>query len=389
MTWSHPVAPSATGTMIILGLETSCDETAAAVVGGGTQVRSNVVWSQHELHEKYRGVVPEIASRAHLERLWPVVQAAIREADVTIEDIDAIAVGHRPGLIGSLIVGVSAAAALAWSTGKPLIGVDHVQAHLWAAYLRQSSPCNEDDLLPETVNATSTSRPTHQPKDPTCDYPALGLVVSGGHSSIYLVHSPQQMQLLGRTIDDAVGEAYDKAAVILGLGYPGGPALDKLAQTGNAFAVDPLPRSMLGPDSLDFSFSGLKTALLYRVRGHPTGRGSAASFARSTSELTDVERRDLAAAFQDAAIDALIQKLQRAAVQLEVHSIVIGGGVSANSLLRQRGTALGDRLGLPVRIPVPQLCLDNAAMIAGLAHAHLNSGHINDLDLPAIATTDS
>ena len=325
--------------MLILGLETSCDETAAAVVEGGTLVRSNVVWSQHALHERYRGVVPEIASRAHLQRITPVVQQALDDAGVDLSQIDAIAVGNRPGLIGSLLVGVSAAKGLAWSLGKPLVGVDHVQAHLYAAQL--------DSLTPE--------------------YPALGLVVSGGHTSLYRVDSPLDVLPIGRTIDDAIGEAYDKAAVILDVPYPGGPNLDRLAQTGNATAHR-LPRSLLAPDSLDFSFSGLKTSLLYAVRGQPHGRGPDAQFLRSAAELTEAERADFAASFQAAAVDAVMIKLGRAAGQGSYRSLIVGGGVSANSWLRQRVGVFGDEHGLSVHLPPDPLCVDNAAMIAGLAY---------------------
>lgn len=368
---------------LILGLETSCDETGAAIVEDGVVVRSNVVWSQHKLHERYRGVVPEIASRAHLERLMPVVQEALANAGCGFAELDAIAVGNRPGLIGSLIVGVSAAKALAWSLQRPLIGVDHVQAHLHAAVL-QSDPSS-----------------TGSPSSPIL-YPALGLVVSGGHTSLYRLDGPLQLTLLGRTIDDAVGEAYDKAAVILDLPYPGGPNLDRLAANPDA---DPgrfaLPRSLLGDASLDFSFSGLKTALLYAVRGHPVGRGPNARFTRSAAELTDADRRDLAAAFQHAAIDALIAKIERAldagpdggiggrANGSAFRSVVIGGGVSANSLLRRRAGELEQRRGLPVRIPAFAYCLDNAAMIAGLAHHRHVAGDFDTLALPAIATTGS
>lgn len=359
---------------LILGLETSCDETAAAVVADGVSVLSNVVASQHELHEPYRGVVPEIASRAHLERLNPVVREALHEADIDFAQVDAVAVGNRPGLIGSLLVAVSAAKALAWSLDKPLIGVDHVEAHLHAAFLaeRRDSSGQRSEIRDQR-------------------FPALGLVVSGGHTSLYELTAPTQLTLLGRTIDDAVGEAYDKAAVILDLGYPGGPMLDELAQTGDASACD-LPRSLLEKDSLDFSFSGLKTALLYTVRGHPQGKGDKAAFERTADDLTDKQKRDLAASFQAAAVDALVIKMRRAVEQLDIagrrpKTLIIGGGVSANSLLRRRCRELGDELDIPVHIPAMPYCVDNAAMIAGLAHEKLQRNEIDDLDLPAIATT--
>ncbi len=362
---------------LILGIESSCDETAASVVQDGCVVRSNVIASQHDLHRRYRGVVPEIASRAHLERILPVLQQAMQEARARPGELDAVAVGNRPGLIGSLIVGVSAAKAVAWSLHKPLIGIDHVTAHLYAPTLSNTAYTN-------ALRADTES-------DAAPAYPALGLVVSGGHTSLYRVQSPTQVQPIGRTIDDAVGEAYDKAAVILGLGYPGGPHVDKTAQQGNPQAVR-LPRSLLGKDSLDFSFSGLKTALLYAVRGKPQGRGGNTSFERSAQDLTDAQRADFAAAFQAAAIDTLIIKLSRALDQSiqqgrPAQSLIIGGGVSANSLLRQRVTDLGKDRGLKVCIPAMAYCLDNAAMIAGLAYHHWQAQQFDTLELPAIATS--
>ncbi len=366
-----------TAVPLILGIETSCDETGAAVVEDGALVRSNVVWSQHELHQRYRGVVPEIASRAHLERILPVIHEALDKAACGLADLSAIAVGNRPGLIGSLIVGVSAAKALAWSLQLPLIGVDHVQAHLHAAALGHAGVAKSNSDTPGTLH-------------PAPDFPALGLVVSGGHTSLYRLDSPTQLTLLGRTIDDAVGEAYDKAAVILNVPYPGGPNLDKLARSCDA---DPtrfdLPRSMLAPDSLDFSFSGLKTALLYAVRGHPVKRGGGASFQRSIGDLSADDRRDLAAAFQHAAIDTLMLKIERALQRCDARCVIVGGGVSANSLLRQRAAAFSEAHGIPVHVPAMAFCLDNAAMIAGLAAHHLDAGCVDDLNLPAIATTGS
>ena len=368
---------------LILGLETSCDETAAAVVQDGVLVRSNVIATQHKLHERYGGVVPEIASRAHLERISPVITEALAKADATFDQLDAIAVGNRPGLIGSLLVGVNAAKALAWSLGKPLVGVDHVKAHLYAGVMvvapSSGAPSRQGGALgarpaqatdaSNSVGASSDAGDRARMAPPFRDgalelFPALGLVVSGGHTSLYELQSPVEMRVIGRTIDDAVGEAYDKVAVILNVGYPGGPKLDKLAQTGDP-ASHKLPRSMLDGESLDFSFSGLKTAMLYAVRGHPVGRGSEATFERSADDLSEEEKRNLAAAFQDAAIDTL----------------------SANSELRKRATELGKERGLEVRLPPMSLCLDNAAMIAGLAHEQLRRGQVSDLGLEAISTS--
>ena len=367
----------------ILGLESSCDETAAAVLADGRRVLSNVISSQHELHERYRGVVPEIASRAHVERLWPVVEQAVTQAGMSLREVEAIAVGNRPGLIGSLVVGVSAAKALAWALQKPLLGIDHVQAHLYAPHLAPGLPG-------AGCGVTEQGADRRQAGGYMNNYPALGLVVSGGHTTLYRVDSPTQLHRLGGTIDDAVGEAYDKAAVILDAGYPGGPAVDRLAQRGDPQgpgAVD-FPRSMLGKDSLDFSFSGLKTALLYAVRGHPVGRGEYATFERSIDDLTDTHRANLAAAFQAAAMDAILKKLQRGIDHMTASgtppkALLLGGGVTANSELRKRV----ESLPIPALLPALPYCLDNAAMLAGLAHHRLLAGEADGLDLPAIATT--
>lgn len=371
---------------LILGLETSCDETAAAVVRDGRWVLSNVIATQNDLHARYGGVVPEIASRAHIERISPVIDEALQQAGLGWQDLGAIAVGNRPGLIGSLLVGLSTAKAIAWALGKPLIGVDHVRAHLYAAHLAPQPP--------RAPGVSPAVPPADQPSIPLPDapaYPALGLVVSGGHTSLYALDHPLHARLLGKTIDDAVGEAYDKVAVILQLPYPGGPNLDKLARTGNPKAYD-LPRSLLSEDSLDFSYSGLKTAMLYLVRGKPVGRGKEAHFERSASDLTDQQRRDLAASFQAAAVRTILQKLDRAIDQLaaqgqRVQSVIVGGGVSANSHLREMSQAWAQKRGVRAFLPGMAYCMDNAAMIAGLAHVQLQAGDIATLDLPAIATT--
>lgn len=350
--------------MLILGIETSCDETAAAVVRDGREVLSNVIASQHELHEEYGGVVPEIASRAHVERILPIVRRSLAEAGVGLREIGAVAVGHRPGLIGSLLVGVSAAKGLAWSLGVPLVGVDHVQAHLYAGLLRSPGESGH-----------------HDGSDA---FPALGLVVSGGHTVLYRMRGAIEMERLGSTIDDAVGEAYDKAAVILGLGHAGGPKVDALARGGNERAVT-LPISRVAPGSLDLSFSGLKTALLYKVRGFPGQEVP-------PPPLTDATRADLAASFQFAAVGALMLKVDRALAQLAdagepARMLIIGGGVSANSRLRREAAALAEKRKIGLRIPAMAYCTDNAAMIAGLAHARLEAGLVDDLSLRAMPTT--
>lgn len=353
--------PRTTDGPLILGLETSCDETAAAVVRNGHVVLSNVVASQHELHREYAGVVPEIASRAHLERLLPVIRKALVDAAIGFDELNAIAVGHRPGLIGSLLVGVSAAKALAWAVEKPLIGIDHVLAHLWAARLDDDEPLR---------------------------FPALGLVVSGGHTSLFRLDSPLSVRIIGRTMDDAIGEAYDKAATILGLTYPGGPKVDQLAAVGDESAHD-FPVSRLERDSLDFSFSGLKTALLYAVRGQPTRQPDGTlTYERDEHDLTAEARADFCAAFQRAAIRAIMVNVQRA---LDHHpdldSIIVGGGVSANSRLRDELERLSTDRSIPVRLPPHRYCVDNAAMIAGLAAERFRIGAFDDLALSAHPST--
>jgi N6-L-threonylcarbamoyladenine synthase len=364
---------------LILGIESTCDETAAALVADGWNVRSNVVATQVELHAKYRGVVPEIASRAHIENLLPVLTESLEgqgdketrghgegdsppsiplspgrlvplSSSIPWPSVDAIAVAHRPGLIGSLLVGVTAAKTLAWALGKPLIGVDHVHAHLYSVMLERNVP-------------------------PV--FPAVGLVCSGGHTALYRMGSWLDVEMIGSTIDDAVGEAYDKVAALLGLGYPGGPVLDRLAADGDPKAVK-LPRTLLGRESLDFSFSGLKTAVLYHVRGVPAkGMSPAATPARALSEQ---EVSDIAASFQAACIEVIVEKLRRAVREMGAKSVVIGGGVSANQGLRD---ALA-RFQIPVYFPLLRYCTDNAAMSAGLAHVLLEAGRTSPLDLDAV-----
>lgn len=347
---------------LILGIETSCDETAAAIVRRGRDVLAETVWTQHEVHRRFGGIVPELASRAHVERILPVLDETMRAASVGWRDLSAIAVTAEPGLIGSLLIGLTAGKALAWSTGVPLIGVNHVHAHLYAALL------NGDPL----------------------DAQALGLVVSGGHSSLFRLDPGFRPREIGRTIDDAVGEAFDKAATILGLGQPGGPAIDRLARCGNDRAID-LPVAQLGPGRFDFSFSGLKTALLYAVEGVPAppNRVRRADSGRSPAApepLDDTRRRDFAASFERAAIRAVTRTVDRA---LDTHDdarvLIAGGGVTANSRLRQELALLCERRGVTLRLPPPRWCLDNAAMIAGIAWRRAARGEHDDLALPARA----
>jgi N6-L-threonylcarbamoyladenine synthase len=354
----------------ILGIESSCDETAAAVVADGRRVLSSCVASQVELHARFGGVVPEIASRAHVEAVNPMIRRALDEAGVGPKDIDAIAVTSRPGLIGSLLVGLMAAKTLAWVWDKPLIGVNHVEAHAL-------SPVLEDEPI---------------------EYPAVALVCSGGHTALYECRGPVEMHPLGTTIDDAAGEAFDKVASILGLGYPGGPVVDRTAREGDPQAVR-FPRTLLKGQSLDFSFSGLKTAVLYHVEGAPGGRrgdgagptrrrrhAPGAGYGKGSGNLSPGEVADIAASFQAAVVDVLRIKIRRAARLANPRSIVLGGGVSANSALREAVGALAGKLGVELRLPKLRYCVDNAAMIAALGyHLHLRGEH-SDLRLPARAT---
>ena len=334
----------------ILAIESTCDETAASVVADGFDVRSNAVASQTELHAKYRGVVPEIASRAHIESILPVIREAMQTAGAGFDQIDAVAVAHRPGLIGSLLIGVTAAKTLAWSLGKPLIGVDHVHAHLYSIVLGKN-------LQPPT--------------------PAVGLVCSGGHTALYEINDWLNVRLIGSTIDDAVGEAYDKVSAILGLGYPGGPILDRLAASGDPKAVA-FPRTLLDRDSLDFSFSGLKTAVLYHVRGVPR-RGQDVKL-EANPPLDEGRLADIAASFQAACLDVIVEKLRRAVRATGARSVIVGGGVSANQGLRARLA----EFQLPVFFPPIQYCTDNAAMSAGLAHVYFERKIFSPLSLDAI-----
>ncbi len=336
--------------MKILGIETSCDETCAAVVSDGRRVLSSIVATQIEIHRKYGGVVPEIASRAHIEALVPVVAEALQEARTAADALDAVAVVHRPGLIGSLLLGLAAAKTLAWLRGVPLVGVNHIEGHIYAA-------CLERDALP---------------------FPCVSLIVSGGHTSLYRSEGPADHRLLGATTDDAAGEAFDKVASILGLEYPGGPSVDRAAEGGNPKAVT-FPRSWLGPDSFDFSFSGLKTAVLYHVRG----KGAEAKW-RATL-LAPEETADVAASFQEAVVDVLVGKTLRAAEASGVDRVIVGGGVAANRRLRARLQEEAGRAGIEVLLPAMRFCTDNAAMVAGLAYHYARAGRFADLDLEARA----
>ena len=354
---SDHAAETSRKTMLV-GIESTCDETACAVVADGREVLSSVVASQIDLHARFGGVVPEIASRAHTEAIGPVISQALAQAGVAPDGIAAVAVANQPGLIGSLLVGLMAAKTLAWVWRVPLIGVNHIHAHAWA-------PALENEPI---------------------EYPAVALIASGGHTSLYLCRSPTDMQLLGATIDDAAGEAFDKVAAILRLGYPGGPAIERAARGRRTDAIN-LPRSLLEGQSLDFSFSGIKTAVLYHVNGVP-GQPRRDSIAKGVEHLTENQIADIAASFQAAVVDVMRIKIRRAvqASDAGVRTIIVGGGVSANSALREAVTKLGGKLGMAVRVPDKKYCTDNAAMVAGLAWHYLDAGRTDTLELGATAT---
>ena len=345
--------------MNILAVETSCDETAAAVVHEGRWVRSNVVASQIALHEKYGGVVPELAARRHITAVMPVLREALETAGVARDAIDAIAVTEGPGLAGALLVGVNVAKTLAMAWGKPLIPVNHLEGHVYANWL--IAPGAEAAAPPE--------------------FPAVCLIVSGGHTELLLLHKHGVYEVLGRTLDDAAGEAFDKGARVLGLGYPGGPAIDRAAD--GARVLEPFPRAWLG-DSYDFSFSGLKTALL-RAADAYTKPEAPKRGGRKRVSLPDEpfpEHRppvysanmpvnELAAAYQEAIVDVLVEKTARAAREQHARSVLVSGGVAANRLLRRR---LAAKVHVPLYVPDPQFCTDNAAMIAGAAYQVVRRG---------------
>lgn len=330
--------------MLILGIDTSCDETAASVVEDGSTILSNVVSSQVEIHKRYGGVVPELASRSHIEAILPVVERALGDAEIKITDLSAIAVTKGPGLVGSLLVGVSFAKALSYSTGIPLVAVNHLEGHIASIFLEVK-----------------------------VQFPFVSLIVSGGHTALYFAKNFGEYEELGRTRDDAAGEAYDKVAKVLNMGYPGGPIIDKISHGGNPHAVK-FPRPYL-PKSFDFSFSGLKTSVVNYMRdierlGHfPKKKGKEIGIA------------DISASFQQAVIDVLVYKALRAAEKKSVRRIVLSGGVAANSSLRQEISDKAKEKGIKVYIPSPDLCTDNAAMVAAIGYHYHKRGIHASLDL--------
>ena len=330
--------------MPILTIESTCDETAAAVIDDDTTVLGDCVATQEALHQRFRGVVPEVAARAHVERILPVIDTALRKAQLDPSQLSAIAVADRPGLAGSLLVGLVAAKSLAVAWHKPLVAVNHLHAHLYACQLASE----------QTV------------------YPSVGLVVSGGHTSLYHCRTPLDLEYLGGTIDDAAGEAFDKVAAMLNLGFPGGPAVSKLASTGNREAYA-FPRSMLKDDSFDFSFSGLKTAVRYEIVG-PGQKDF------SQVEVSEPIKADLCASFETAVVDVLVEKCQRAITKFDAKRLIVGGGVAANPYLRQRIYESAQQNDFDRIIAPLKLCTDNAVMGA-IALEKIKRGEYAPLDL--------
>jgi len=327
--------------MLILGIETSCDETAASVLKDGLKILSNVVLSQM-VHNKYWGVVPELASREHMRTIVPVVKSALREAEIELEKIEGVAVTYGPGLVGSLLIGLSFAKGLSYSLGVPFIGINHIEGHIFANFL----------------------------ENPHLEPPFICLVISGGHSNLIYVKDRGEYELVGRTRDDAAGEAFDKVAKVLNLDYPGGPIIDKLSKEGRPDFVK-FPRAYLEEESLDFSFSGLKTAVAIYV-------------SKLSEEKLERHKIDIATSFQEAIVDVLVQKGIKASLLKRAKSIALAGGVASNSRLRERLEMEARKHDLKVFYPSPILCTDNAAMIAAAGDFHLAKGERSSLDLNAI-----
>ena len=333
--------------MRILAIDTSCDDTAAAVLLNGRKVLSNIVSSQHGIHQKYGGVVPELASRRHIEAIVPIVHEALERAGVRLQELDGIAVTQGPGLVGSLLVGLSFAKSLSFAAGIPFVGVNHIEGHLSAIFLEENPP----------------------------RFPYIGLVVSGGHTSLFRVEGFGHYKILGRTRDDAAGEAFDKVAKFLHLGYPGGPVIDELSRSGDPKAIR-FPRPSLSKHSFDFSFSGLKTAVVNFVKAHPEPEGGYEGKAV----------RDIVASFQEAVADVLVKKTFQAAESEEVKRIVLSGGVAANRRLRLKMGEEASRQKKKVYIPASFLCTDNAAMVGVVGYESLKRGMRSPYSLNAFST---
>ncbi|MGB7293363.1 MAG: tRNA (adenosine(37)-N6)-threonylcarbamoyltransferase complex transferase subunit TsaD [Thermodesulfobacteriota bacterium] len=328
---------------LVLGIETSCDETAGSVVKDGKYVLSNIVSSQIEIHKKYGGVVPELASRNHLDKIIPVIEEALIKAEVSLADISRVAVTSGPGLVGSLLVGLSTAKAISFGLGIPFIGIDHLEAHITAAHLEHDVP-----------------------------FPFLGLIVSGGHTSLYTVNSYTDFSLLGKTRDDAAGEAFDKASKLLGLGYPGGVEIDRISREGDPRSIS-FPRPFKNASSFDFSFSGIKTSLVYFLKKNPI--------------IDKARLRDICASYQEAIVETLVEKTLSAAELNGIKNVVISGGVASNSRLRELAKERFEQEGLSLFIPSPEYCTDNAAMIGALGYHKSRNGESSSLGLGPYSTT--
>ncbi|MEO1616473.1 MAG: tRNA (adenosine(37)-N6)-threonylcarbamoyltransferase complex transferase subunit TsaD [Planctomycetota bacterium] len=362
--------------MMILTIESTCDETAAAVIDGQAQVRGHCIATQEALHERFAGVVPEIAARAHVERILPVIDTALRQAGVKGQSLDAIAVADRPGLAGSLLVGLVAAKTLAVAWRKPLVSVNHLHAHLYACLMsaRATADASAEAASARADSARADSARADSAKEISIGdvYPCIGLVVSGGHTSLYRCENPLDLEYLGGTIDDAAGEAFDKVGAMLNLGFPGGPAVSKLAATGDPKAYD-FPRSMMHRPDYRFSFSGLKTAVRYSIA--PTGAVDFASL-----EIDEQTKADICASFQAAVVEVLVAKCLRAIREFATPRLIIGGGVAVNPELRRQMKAASDQHGFELFLAAPEFCTDNAAMGA-IALEKIRRNEFASLDL--------
>jgi N6-L-threonylcarbamoyladenine synthase len=336
--------------MLILGIESSCDETAAAVIEDGNKILSSVISSQIELHRPFGGVVPELASREHLEKIEPVVEEALSAANISVKDLDAVAVTNGPGLVGSLLVGVSFAKALAFGLNIPFIGVNHIEGHVYSVAF----------------------------ENPPIRYPALALIVSGGHTNVFFIPEEGKYKVVSRTRDDAAGEAFDKVAKMLGLGYPGGPVIEKLAREGDARKIK-FPIAKISDGRPDFSFSGLKTAVSRYVRENEIEP-------LRENETPTPEIKDIAASFQATVVKTLVGTMEKLASESQPKTLIVAGGVACNAALREAAENLGEKLTLPVYFPSKHLSTDNAAMIAAAGYFHLKNGERSDLRLTADVT---
>ncbi len=336
--------------MLILGIESSCDETAAAVVRDGTEILSSIISSQIELHKPFGGVVPDLAAQDHLQKIESVVDEAIVKAKVSLKDIDAIAVTQGPGLVGSLLVGVCYAKALAWGLGIPFVGVNHIEGHVYSVVF----------------------------DNPPIEYPALALIVSGGHTNLFFIPEPGKYKVVSRTRDDAAGEAFDKVGKMLGLEYPGGPVIDRLSREGDPDKIK-FPIAKISDGRPDFSFSGLKTAVKRHLRENeiePVAIG----------ELPSQTIKDISASFQFTVVKSLMKNVEKLALELNPKTLIVAGGVACNSALRESSEQLASKLALPIYFPSKHLSTDNAAMIAAAGHFHLANGRSSDLRMTADVT---